>query len=180
MQSLNSPPAQLHAGSALLSGCFCLRTAEGAGTPGGRSLEVERLWGPSCAESHALGQFCLPFAPDKPYTRLAPEVIALLNAPLCCNGTHTHSAWCSPVSRAGVCHLPHRGDRRAHLWLLPALPASLPGGRQRAALPAHAVPAVGAPLFPALLPGAPSPLEDPVRCTAVTPTCLSWAACWQA
>ena len=78
MQSLKSPPAQLHAGSALLCGCFCLRTVEAAGAPGGRRLEVERLWGPACAESHALGQFSLPFAPDKPYTRLAPEVIAVL------------------------------------------------------------------------------------------------------
>ena len=78
MQSLKSPPAQLHAGSALLCGCFCLRTVKAAGAPGGRRLEVKRLWGPSCAESHALGQFSLPFAPDKPYTRLAPEVIAML------------------------------------------------------------------------------------------------------
>ena len=178
MQSVKSPPAQLHAGSALLSGCFCLRTVEAAGAPGGRSLEVERLWGPSCAESHVLQQFCLPFAPDKPYTRLAPEVIALL--PTHRNGTRTHFALCSSDSCAGVCHLPHRGDRRAHLWLLPALPASLPGARQCAALPAHAVPAVGAPLLPALLPGAPGPLGDPVRRTLVAATCLSWAACWQA
>lgn len=81
MRSLKSPPAQLHADSELLRGCFCLRTVEDARAPGARRLEVERLWGPPCAESHALGQFCLPA--DKPCTRLSPEVIDLPHASVC-------------------------------------------------------------------------------------------------
>ena len=183
MHSLKSLPAQLHAEGALLCGCFSLRTIEAAGAPSARRLEVERLWGPSCAESHALGQFCLPFAPDKPYTRLSPEVITLPLAKVHHNGTCSHSALCLLLTcstRAGVCHLPHRGDRRAHLWLLPALPAGLPGGRKCAALPAHALPAVGAPLLPPLLPGAPSPLGTPFGALLSRSLACPWGACWQA
>ena len=113
------------------AGCFCLRTRRSHWSSRRAPPEGSRLWGPRAEIDDTPNPRLCPFNLYKPLnTHGAPEVIRLATCTkFLVVGTRTHSACCSPFPRAGRCHLPHCGDRRAHLWLAAGvlLPARLGG-----------------------------------------------------